>query len=88
MYSTSNATTNDRTSWWMLTLPQQVEISITPEGEPALLGPTGALDLFTPACRTFGRLDAENVFTATRNVFQNVEVRRVNVLSDHCAMCF
>lgn len=57
-------------------------VSIDPSGLTEEVNPQGTLNLFPQASRIFGQLEADNVFTGSRNVFHNVEVRRMHVTSD------
>ena len=57
-------------------------VSIDPNGQLVEASPLGDVDLYPQASRIFSQLDSENVFTGARNVFQNIEVRRLHVTSD------
>ena len=57
-------------------------VSIAPTGEPASTEADGDINLFSQASKIFGQLNANNVFTAPLNTFQDLIVRRIQVTSD------
>lgn len=63
-------------------VPQPSSVSIDPSNAPAPMTPDGRISLYPQARRLFSQLGAANVFTAERNVFRDLEARRLYLTSD------